>query len=184
MADNDIIAPEIQINLHIAEYNALTNRCTYIINMQSIILTVSVTWILIFVSLWNSISNNVIIWGFFLGGQLIGWIGSIMNYDLYNIVRYIESDLKPRVNEIVKNESFWGFELYLKKARSNFHVAISEIGGVIFTLIMFLILLCYRFQYWQKWDWVGLILNLVLLIAYTHKARSAMKLLSKFWNKI
>jgi hypothetical protein len=175
---------EIRINLIIAEYNALTTRCTYIINLQSIILTVAVTWILIFVTVWDTIQYNVIIWAVFFGAQLIGWIGSILTYDLYNIVRYIESSLRPEIIDLIKDDRFWRFELYLKKARSHTHIATNEIGGSIFVLILFIVLIVYRINLWEPWDWIGVLANLVMFAMFSKKALQAMNLRSKFWDKV
>jgi|WetSurMetagenome_2_1015567.scaffolds.fasta_scaffold487516_1 hypothetical protein len=172
-----------QIDLHIAEYNALTTRITYLINIQFILLTVGVTWILIAMNLFSSIKNNVVLWIVLFGGQLIGYFASRMSVDIYTIARYIESSLKPDIKEIINHNKFWNWELYLNKGHYGLHRAINDLGVVLFFVIILFLFLFYRLQYWQKWDWFGFSLNLLLLVIYFIKAFSAMIIRSELWDK-
>ena len=65
---------EKEINLHIAEYNALTMRATYYINFQNILLTVLIAWITVVANQWNSKTENIFIWGLLLGKSYISKI--------------------------------------------------------------------------------------------------------------
>ncbi len=56
---------EMEIQLHLAEYNALTARATYFLNIQNILLTVLVAWIGIMANIFFSSpnANSLIVWG-------------------------------------------------------------------------------------------------------------------------
>ena len=65
------------------------------------------------------ISEYILTWGFLLGCHIIALINVNFSYEHYNIVRYIERDLKPKIKKFIDNEIFWNYESYLEKERNN-----------------------------------------------------------------
>jgi hypothetical protein len=173
MSETEKEITAIQIQLHIAEYNALTNRCTNVINMQTALLAVAVTWILIFVNLQNSIEYSFKIWWVFLGIVIIGWVKSMLSYELYLMIHYIESFLKKRIKAIIGDVNFWNYEFFLKHKRSKAHILTSEVADVLILSIMFVLLIYYRLPYWEKYDWLGFGVNFLFILIYINKMYSA-----------
>jgi predicted lactoylglutathione lyase len=107
---------EFLLNLHIAEYNALTGRNASLMVIQSNI------WIII-VATWGALATALPLaekW------PIISWISAIavqfelllMGFatnEIYRNAYYIENDLHPLVKELTQDEKFWGYEAYLKQ---------------------------------------------------------------------
>lgn len=159
---------ELEIDLHIAEYNALTTRTTYFINFQFILLTALFAWIILIASVWDSKFVIIFSWGLLLGAQVIAIINAFITHEYYTIIKYIESDLKPKVIKLIKNNSFWGYELFLinergKKNSKNWRL-FFEFLAVIFSGVVIIAIFIYRFHDWIFGDSIGLFFNLILLV--------------------
>lgn len=177
---------EREIDLHIAEYNALTTRVTYFINFQNILLTALIAWIIFVASLWDSQFENIISWGLLLGAQVIGIINAYFTNEYYTIVKYIESDLKPKIVKLIKNESFWGYEPFLiiergKKNRNNWRLAF-EFLAVILSGVIIIAIFIYRFHNWIWGDSLGFFLNIILFIIQFIQTNHGIRLRLRNWQ--
>src|ERR1035437_1582577 len=174
------------IDLHIAEYNALTTRATYFTNIQSILLTVFIAWVVVMGNLWDLKSENIVSWGLILGAQLIAFINANFTDGYYTIVAYIENDLKPKIRELIKKDDFWGYEPYLVKKRSKKYKNKAMVGFEfsVVTLSLFVIIInaAYRFPNKDQWDWIGCILNFTLLIFIFLKTYNTVKVRLRNWK--
>ena len=111
-----------EVDLHIAEYNALTTRCTNFANINNILLTALVAWVLVIVTIWDNKFEHLLTWSLILGSQIIAYINAIFLYENYNIVRYIENHLKPKIGQLLGIDSFWCYEEYLVKQRKRINL--------------------------------------------------------------
>src|SRR5437868_11391866 len=83
----------IEVDLHIAEYNAMTTRCTYIMSIQNIILAALVGGL---AAIANSKRDDLFyVWVIIFGIQAFLFLSGWFFYENYLIVRYIEGYLRP-----------------------------------------------------------------------------------------
>jgi len=162
---HDILLKEL--DLHIAEYNTLTTRSTNVLNIQFVLLTIFMAWVVIIGSNWNAKYDYIIIWGFLIGAQLISIINVSMAYENYNIICYIESVLKPKIVALINNESFWDYEPYLISKRNkrvrNEWTLMGDFLWVMVDVVAICVATIYRTNNFTKYDVLGLFINQILL---------------------
>lgn len=175
-----------EIDLHIAEYNALTTRSTYFINIQFVLLTALIAWIIVIGNIWNTKLEYLLNWLLLIGAQILGIINANLAWENYCIIRYTERELKPKIIDLIKKETFWGYETYLVKLRDTKQTKISLIFmDFLWTLMAGVIIIAtaiYRFNNWIEWDWLGIILNFLLFVALFMKTYQTVKLRLNFWK--
>ena len=173
-----------EIDLHIAEYNTLTTRCTYFLNIQNILLTALIAWMVVIGTIWNSKAEYILIWGFLFGCHIIALINVNFSYEQYNMIRYIERELKPKINALVNNEAFWNYEPYLEKERkkNNKWINVFEYSAVVLSLLIIVTIGIYRFRHWVGFDILGLLLNLLLSALLFVKTRQTINIRLSSWN--
>lgn len=156
-----------ELDLHIAEYNTLTTRSTNVLNIQFVLLTIFMAWIVIVGSNWNARYDKIIIWGLLIGAQLISIINVSMAYENYNIICYIESVIKPKITALIQKDSFWGYEPYLISKRSkrvrNEWTLMGDFLWVMVDVVAICAATIYRSNNFTKYDVVGLFINQILL---------------------
>lgn len=170
-----------QIDLHISEYNSLTTRQTYYMNMQIVLLTVGVAWGVVIASIWNKNFECGLIWSLILGWQLVDFIYAYCFYDSYLIVAYLESELKPKIIKIIKTSNFWEYETFLSKKRGKAQM-FFEFSNVFIMLLIIIIGIYFRFYGWISWDWIGLIINIIIWIFIARLTMLAMKIRKNNWT--
>src|SRR5205085_5924308 len=149
--------------LHIAEYQALTNRASYWIVMQFGLLPVVPAYLVLAIYAWPQITiKEILIWITLAGLQVIALLWTQALSELYRAVRYIECYLRPRIREGIDTYRFWGYEPYLINHRTTYRWEfLYPILGSIFIAIILTIRLLQNFSW--RWDGSGLLLNLMLL---------------------
>jgi hypothetical protein len=107
------------VDLHIAEYQALTTRCSYWITMQYAALTVILVFLSVAATLWSSpIDRRLFFWGGSLFLQVIGYFWMQTQGEQYTAIVYIERVLRPAVRDVVQGSQFWCYEPFLASIRS------------------------------------------------------------------
>ena len=172
---------ELEIQLHIAEYNALTTRCTYFTNIQNIVVSVLVIWITAMIGIWISKPSYFVFWGSILGAQAFGIISAVLLYEEYNIIRYLESKLKPIIETLTNKRSFWGYQPFLITQRKNTY-KIWEFSSVIVTGIVILGITIMRIPSWILGDYFGITLNLIVLYIFFSKTDDASEIRRNSWK--
>jgi len=175
-----------EIELHIAEYEALINRATYYINIQFILLSALIAWIVVIGQIWKTNLEYILNWALIIGAQIIAIINANMLWENYCIISYIETELKPEIQKIINKKTFWGYEVFLSKLRKtktakNTMKFMDFIGSLI-ALIIIIATIIYRFPNWVVWDWFGLILNLLLFVALFMKTNQTVMLRENSWK--
>ena len=171
---------KMQIDLHIAEYNALTTRCTYFTNIQNLILSVLVIWLTVMIGLWIKNPSSIIAWGTILGSQIFGILSAVLLYEEYNMIRYIESFLKPIINNLLNKKIFWEYQSFLISQRKESY-KIWEFSIIIITGIIIITVSITRFP-WDYGDFIGFVLNFLTLYVFGSKTYSAAKLRWDSWK--
>jgi hypothetical protein len=171
---------QMELDLHIAEYNALTTRCTYFTNIQNVVLSVLVIWTTVMIGLWIKNPTYLISWGTILGAQAFGIISAVLLYEEYNIIRYLESVLKPRIGTLIYNGQFWGYQSFLIKQRKESY-KIWEFSTVILTGFIITVVAVTRIP-WEWGDFLGFILNFFALYVFGSKTYSSAKIRWNHWK--
>jgi hypothetical protein len=171
---------EMEIQLHLGEYNALTMRCTYFTNIQNMLLSALIIWITVMITLWVSRPNIFIYWGTVFGVQVFGLISTWLLYEEYTIIQYIESDLKPRITNLINHKEFWNYQSFLKTKRTNKYKAWEFIGVMIATSLIIVTALVRI-----PWDWrdiVGCGINMIILVLFAYRTYYAVKIRWNSWR--
>lgn len=171
---------QMELDLHIAEYNALTTRCTYFTNIQNVVLSVLVIWTTVMIGLWIEKPTYIISWGTILGAQAFGIISAVLLYEEYNIIRYLESVLKPLIDSLIHKEQFWGYQSFLITQRKKSY-KIWEFSTVILTGFIITAVAVTRIP-WEWGDLLGFILNVFALYVFGSKTYSSAKIRWNSWK--
>ena len=153
------------LQLHIAEYQALTTRASYWIVLQFGLLPVIPIYLALAAQVSESgvILKEVVIWGTVAGLQLVALVWAQTALEMFAVVRYIELYLRPLVKSVINTDSvFWGYELYLIKNRPT-PALWGEFGVPFLNLIVLVVTFLFRFREISRWDIYGVIVNLILL---------------------
>lgn len=158
------------IQLHIAEYQALTTRASYWIVLQVSLLPIIPVYLALAAQVWQSgvIVKEVVIWATLAGLQTVGIVWTHTVLEQYALVRYIECYLRPLTKKVVHTDTFWGYEPYMIRSRpipeTFAEPAIAALSSVL------LIITCIS-RYWMhlqlsisEWDICGVVINVGLLI--------------------
>jgi len=97
---------------HLAEYNALTNRCTYWIALQYGLWPLLGIFLALVTQVWNVFNHSLLVWGSAFIAQMIMLAYNQTLREIYNAVRYIEREGRQAVQALVGKESIWRYESY------------------------------------------------------------------------
>jgi hypothetical protein len=153
------------LQVHLAEYQALTNRCSYWITVQVALLPLFLIVIGIVCQVWGGpIDKRLLTLGSTAIVQLI-----IMGYlhislEIYQAVCYMECELRPLLRATVNGSNkFWHYEAFLAQRRrkgpiwEEYILPLCDLIGIIFLTV-------YTFSSHAVIDYIGLSLNLTLLV--------------------
>lgn len=170
---------EYLINLHIAEYNMLTSRCTYFMNFQLLILTATLGTIGI---VWNNNSHWLLSWWFYLTLQVYGIISAVMFKENYAVLYYLEKELKTSLHKLKIPKQFWKYEEKLQELRLQQKVAAQDFLEWLIVVIMAVFFLCVtifhnNFSHYQLLEsFLGFMLGLGSLVFYYRQMKEAIRL--------
>lgn len=125
------------LDLHLAEYQALTARCTAWMSWQIGMWPLVVLFLALMFQAHGIIPIPTLVWLSLLGVQIILFTYAHMMYEQFMAVRYIEVDLRARVAELVPRHPFWGYELYLVGRRGPVELAPDWfMGAALLTIVL------------------------------------------------
>jgi hypothetical protein len=114
VSDNDAL-----LQIHLAEYQALTNRCTYWISIQFALLPLFLVVVGIVAQMWTSYFDRrlLLLLGMLIS-ELIVIIWIHIGEEIYRTVVYVECKLRPLVRESAStSRTFWAYEASLAARR-------------------------------------------------------------------
>jgi hypothetical protein len=159
------------IQLHAAEYMALTTRVTYVDLFSATVWGLIVAFITIVANSWERIAaRGVLVWTSVIAIQLMLIVISSFMQDHYAIVLYLETDLRRLVVESGIDLEFWSYEKFLAKRRTSAVSTPWEWTIPPLALVPIALALWSRWYRWHPWDCLGLIasaLALPILILYS-----------------
>lgn len=174
-SDSDVLL----IQLHVAEYQALTTRATYFITLMSGVWPLVILFIALTGQVWRSFPRPILLWGSGIALQtmLIFWAQFLI--EQYQIVRYVEAQLRPLIQPIVGDALFWQYEPWLAKKRNKGPISWEYSVALGVTLLMIVaIVISLPFS---AWDYSGLTINLGFLCAVVLKTLTAIKTRRRFF---
>jgi hypothetical protein len=174
------------IQLHVAEYQALTNRCTYRIYIQFSVWGLLLLYLPLISLAWGHVT---IVWltGLVVLGATAIWQENLI--EIYRWVAYIERRLRPLVAEIVPDHAFWQYERFLSAGRSK-RATWWEYLFPCLSLVVIVILALFRFSQtpantgWWSTHWldlIGVCVNFSIFLLLSYWAKSAVKLRNEFF---
>jgi hypothetical protein len=173
-----------KIELHIAEYNALTARCTYYTNIQKIILTAGMTLVAGLIASWKVEPeyNYIFRWGILCVLQIFGIISIRLFSDEYNLIYYIESNLRPKIMELIGEEiaSFWNYQAFNAKTRSKLYKRVERLAAgyleVILALFFILFIAVAEQPLWGINDSIGLVISILICIFFARTTSDTVRI--------
>jgi hypothetical protein len=183
-AENSVFNKNALIQLHIAEYQALTTRVTYWLITQTSLLPIVVIYLALATQIWasNIIIREITLWVTVVGLYIIGSVWGNTMLEHYTAVDYTERYLRRMIQKEIDPKSiFWGYEPHLINNRptpSSVEMFIVVLSGVVF-IIAFL----YRyFSGFTLYDIFGSVFSLILLINLAYVSLKAGKI-RKTWSR-
>jgi hypothetical protein len=176
---------QLLMNSYQSEYQAIANRCTYLISLQTGLLQVPFFYLVIIATAWSNFSQHLTwtIWGSTFILQIIALLWYNLLREQFIMICYLESLLIPRMRKLVgaqEQEDFMGYEDYMRGIRALDWVQnIAEFTMPIIALIILIGFLIVRWQYGEVWWFVGNCLPLGLLF---YLASNVRRLRLGFWS--
>jgi hypothetical protein len=106
-----------ELQLHIAEYNALTTRSSYYIVIAASLYPILILVISGILALWNSVTHVLIVWSAVFAVQAFSFAMIDNARWQYENIYYIEKILRPLVDALVGKIAFWTYEQILSQQR-------------------------------------------------------------------
>ena len=159
---NDLSGALVQ--LHIAEYQALTTRSTYWITIQNSVWALILIYLTIVVSIWSKDSSHTpfLVWasGVVIQLCLAGWYYA--GNENYRNVFYIENELRSLIQTVIGPQDFWRYETFLAK-RSGRKPIWSDTAPTIFLVLAYGAVVWIRRPFSGSELW-GFLLNILLTL--------------------
>lgn len=168
------------LQLHIAEYSALTTRITYWITLQFSIAPVATGALILLATTYPLFSLAVMGWAAVV---IVDAFLCVYYYTLFEIMsnsQYIECDLAPRIREIVPDALFWQYENY--RNRSSFYSPRGLYIPVIISIGVTLAGLWLRWPPLSNADRVGVFAAAVLAVWALLLVRATARTQENFWR--
>jgi len=116
------------ISLHVAEFEVLMTRNTYWTTIQFSVAPAIAIYLTLLITAWESIKivnpaaevgiyQKHFLWLALLGAELFVLAGYNCVYEIYNNVRYVETLLRPEIDQLVASPRYWQYEKFLEKQR-------------------------------------------------------------------
>ena len=155
---------QLTVQLHIAEYTALTTKATYIQSIQAVFFAALVTGI---ATMLSNIDSKVPLykWGFIFGIQGLAIIIAWNMYEHYRIVRYIEQELRQHLLKLKFEKEVWAYETFLYGERKRNKFIAAELLAPLTYLTLIVVCVCFYFPK-AYLDWIGYSITIGLFLTY------------------
>lgn len=158
--------------MHVAEYNALTTRCTYIMTIHLVVLAALITWLTVMGSIIDT-KPDWFKWVIIFGGQTFAIISAMFSYGYYKIIQYLETVLIPMICSLTKINNFWRYQSFVAQNRIKGFTA-WELSGLVFDITV-IVWASLSVTNWTAVELFGFFLNVSLLLVYCHRLYNAIK---------
>jgi hypothetical protein len=153
------------LQLHAAEYTALTTRYAYWHVLEFSILPIIPLYLGVAFEIlrYDVLPKHVVVWICLIGFYIMGWLFAQSQLERYSIVLYLETRLRPSVLKLGPVPGLWGYERFFDKNRPT-NADWIEMGPVLVGSLFFLITFVWRVHLmvnlieWPRADWVKVVL--------------------------
>lgn len=168
--------PDAVLQLHLAEYQALTNRSTYWITLQYAFWPVLALFYTLAATVAKSLPLPAVAWGTVLGTCMLGQTYFFALSEVYNNARYIEHKLKGLIKSAssIEGDKYWLYESYLRAQRGT-GVMWGEYFPVVLGIAATGTTSLMRATGWTAGDTIGLALSLIALVFIARQAINVVK---------
>lgn len=180
--------PGALVQLHVAEYTALTTRNNNWVQIQVAIWTLILLFITVAATMWKYVAavhpayEVYVIWG----GGIVVQLALAMLYfsmqELYRNVLYIETVLRPWAERAVGDARFWGYESFLSRESTRSPTATDAAAFVACCLALVAAAIA-RGAYSHMDELIGFLANLPFTAFLGWQTRTAVKLREKFQSQ-
>ncbi len=170
------------LQLHLAEYQALTTRASYWIVLQYGLMGVVPVYLALGFQAWQSAPvKEVVIWATLAFLQFTGLLWALTMLEQFAIVKYIECYLRPLIRESLAADRFWGYEPHLVKNRP---YSINSGHFIVPAIILLVIVATFatRVPYLTRWDIAGVATNVALQISLWYFSNKSRKMVLEWSN--
>ncbi len=166
--------PGDHLQVHLAEYNALTTRATYWLTLQFAIWPIIMGLWGLLALLWGKLPDSVLLWGGAFLSQAFGLMWYGVTIEIYRAARYIERDLRPRVETAIGDHlRFWTYEHRNREDRGELLPLVWEWPVAVGALIIVGGISILRFPSWGTSDYFACVLNGALAFGMVASAIAA-----------
>jgi hypothetical protein len=177
------------LQLHISEYQALTNRSTYYTVIGSTIWPALILFWAIIIPLWNSEHAPYLLWVTcsVVEFALLLWAENV--WEQYRNIFYIEHNLKPLIASLLPLGTFWDYERFLDGTRKRRPLWREAYVGwasicVLASISSYRVstVIGQRLPRSHWWEVFAFTLNLGLVVSVIRKERILIKLRQSFFH--
>lgn len=163
--DTEIL--KLQVQAHVADYQVIALRVSRFMSLQFVPWPTLAAFLTIVAGTQKLFDPILLAWGTAGVVQVAVLTYYFALYEVYNHVRYLETELKPKVAVLLdlNTESFWGYEKYLKKTGKAYAPLFGDVGPAIASLLAVVrAAISRKTESGSGWDQFGLALNVFLLV--------------------
>jgi hypothetical protein len=196
MNESDEHTSQLLIQVHLAEYQALMARATNYIAMGAATWPLGVSLLgfitAFFALLWQHLTEAQIQkFSFFIVGwlsvfaiQLAFIFWTFLVREQYKTALYLETKLRPLVQDLVQTPNFWLYEKKLPELTMS-HKSLRllhkwlELQTELWVFLLFVVVILYRIYTahgFGFWDWIGVAGNVVAFVLLVYWAVAVAKL--------
>ncbi len=156
---------KLVVQAHVADYQAIATRITRFTSLQFVPWPALAAFLTLVGGTHKLFDPILVAWGTAGVVQVAVLTYYFALYEVYNHVRYLETELKPKLAELLKlnTESFWGYEKYLKKTGKANDPLIGDVGPAFVSLLAVVLAAVSRIP-GSGWDYLGSVVNGFLLV--------------------
>lgn len=147
-----------RLDLHLAEYNALTMRNTYWITLQYAVYAIAGAYVGLAFQARSTVPFDTLLWGSAMVLLLLAWGLLQIQYEIFSNVEYLETKLKPKILELIPGHRCWDYESFLAERRSSGFVRFEWKYGLLLVFLFAMILIAALIIWtihlgpWTRWD--------------------------------
>jgi hypothetical protein len=187
--ENKMAAPEVVdsgliesvVQVHLGEYQALTTRNTYWITLQYACWPILLVYVALAGQFVKVLDREVLIWGsgFVVQLVVVSWYQAAQ--EQYRNVIYMETQLRPLLQRLLRSSNLMGYERFLARQRSDGPLW-YEVWPAIANALLFVAVLVGG-RPWSVRGWIGGAVNGLLVLVVAKFSRSVVTLRGQFFDE-
>ncbi len=156
---------KLVVQAHVADYQAIATRISRFMSLQFVPWPALATFLTVVAATHKSFDPILVAWGTAGVAQVAVLTYYFALYEVYNHVRYVETELKPKVAKLLElnTDSFWGYEKYLKKTGKANDPLFGDVGPALVSVLAVVLAAVSRIP-GSGWDYLGSVVNGFLLV--------------------